>query len=238
MSRWKTRKRQRGGFLRHFVGRPSSKLSTVVGIVAASQPRQRGHRCLLHPRPTGRPSKGVVHHVERATASDQVERQPRDVEEHRGPVHAEHHQHRWCGFEVRILLLSTMLASVCSWQELAGWSWFVLLFWYLRGTSGTVRSPPSNLVQCTVAVHSPCYRGIRSSYLVVRASCNGGKEPFLWSPRWSIYFLFSFFIIISVHSVVQFSDLFYFYVSRTRVRVFFQWKFITLFLSLKLATVL
>lgn len=37
-TRWKTRKRQRGGFIRHIVGRPSSKLAAVVGVIAASQP--------------------------------------------------------------------------------------------------------------------------------------------------------------------------------------------------------
>lgn len=72
-----------------------------MGVIAAGEPRQRGDRRLLHPRPTGRSPKGVVHNVERGAPSDQVEQQSGDVEEHRCPVHAEHHEHRWCGFEVQ-----------------------------------------------------------------------------------------------------------------------------------------
>lgn len=106
ITRWKTRKRQRRRFLRHVIGRSGSKFSSVVGVIATCQPRQCGHRCLLHPRSAGRPPKGVVYHLERVTSSDQVEQQSGNVEEHRGgPVHTQHHQHRWCGFEVRILLL-------------------------------------------------------------------------------------------------------------------------------------
>lgn len=72
-----------------------------MGVIATGEPRQRGDRRLLHPRPTGRSPKGVVHDVERGAPGDQVEQQPGDVEEHRGPVHAEHHEHRRCGFEVQ-----------------------------------------------------------------------------------------------------------------------------------------
>ena len=100
-SRWKARKRQRRGFFRDVVGRPGAEFSTLVGVIAAGEPRQRGDRRLLHPRPTGRSPKGVVHNVERGAPGDQVEQQSGDVEEHRCPVHAEHHEHRWCGFEVR-----------------------------------------------------------------------------------------------------------------------------------------
>lgn len=98
-SRRKTRKRQRRGLLRHVVGRPGAEFPPLVGVVATGQPRQRGDSRLLHPRPTGRSPKGVVHDVERGAAGGQVG-PGRDVEEHRGPVHAEHHEHRRRGFEV------------------------------------------------------------------------------------------------------------------------------------------
>lgn len=204
-SRWKARKRQRRGLFRHVVGRPGAEFSTLVGVIATGEPRQRGDRRLLHPRPTGRSPKGVVHDVERGAPGDQVEQQPGDVEEHRGPVHAEHHEHRRCGFEVReswLLLRAAMRPSVLAG---IGWFWSVPPFWYSSETSGTVRSPSLvNLAQRTV-VHSPWYLAIR--LLVARllalfsTSCFIVVHSLVTFMRWlfRVYFILLFYSVTVLH---------------------------------------
>jgi len=102
--RWKTRKRQRRGLLGNSVGRSSAEFSSVMGVVAPGESRQCGHRRFVHPGSASGSPEGLIYNVERGKAGEQVGGRPAGSEQEcSGTVHAEHHQHRWCGFEVGYL---------------------------------------------------------------------------------------------------------------------------------------
>lgn len=73
-----------------------------MGVIAAGESRQRGHRRFIHPGPASGSPEGLVYNLERDKAGEQVDGRPAGSEQERnGALHAEHHQHRRCGFEVR-----------------------------------------------------------------------------------------------------------------------------------------